>query len=129
MKVIAEFPPNIGEIRKHFDLTGLKPVFTYGDTLYNPNGGEISDDLMAHEEVHEKQQAALGVGMWWDMYLSDPGFRLKQEVEAYKAQYQSLKDWPRQYRRALLRGLAHDLSSKLYGKIIKQSQAKELIHG
>lgn len=110
-----------------FDLHGFNPVFTYGDILYNPTGGEISDDLMAHEETHAKQQSVYGVQDWWTRYLKDDTFRMTQELEAYRAQYKHAQIYPRQVRRQLLDTISSNLSSRLYGKIVKKKEAKELI--
>lgn len=131
MQILNQFPPNIEAIRKRFELDGFPTaVFTYGDKLYNPVGLDIPPDLMAHEEVHEKQQAILGVQQWWDLYLTDDTFRLSQEVEAYKEQYQHAKEnYNRDLRRQVLSHIVHNLSSKLYGKIINKKLAKELIYG
>ncbi len=133
MKVVQGLPPNYDEISRTFHFDQLpaifKPVFAYGDTLYNPTGEEVSDDLMAHEETHEEQQKILGAEQWWELYLTDEAFRLTQEVEAYRAQYISVQDKSRDFRRLFLQRLAKDLSSKLYGSIINTKQAKELIHG
>lgn len=123
-----EFPPNIREIIKKFDLHGFNPVFTYGDTLYNPTGGEISDDLMAHEETHARQQSVYGVQDWWTRYLKDDTFRMTQELEAYREQYKhACEHYPRAVRRNLLDTISSNLASKLYGQIVKKKQAKELI--
>ena len=128
MKVKNEFPPNIDEIRMVFDLEGFNPVFTYGDTLYNPTGLPVSEDLMKHEEIHEKQQKLIGVKEWWRMYLTDEKFRLSQEAEAYREQYQFIKEkMNRKARLPILKELTNNLSSKLYGNLINFNQAKELI--
>ena len=127
MQIKQAFPPNISEIAKKFDISDLPVVFTYGNILYNPTGEPISDDLMAHEEVHERQQTIYGVEKWWRDYLDDEQFRLSQEVEAYKAQYDSINTWSRDLRRKFLRAIANNLSSRLYGKIITSDKAKQLI--
>lgn len=126
MEIRQEFPPNIREIREAFDISDLPVVFTYGNILYNPTGQPVSDDLMVHEEVHEKQQALIGVNDWWVRYLKDPTFRLTQEVEAYRAQVKSVQG-TRDYKRQFLQYVANSLASRLYGKIINKHQAKELI--
>ena len=125
MKVSDQLPPNYSDIASTFQLSGFNAVFTYGDTLYNPTGLEVSEDLMAHEEVHAKQQT--NPEEWWSRYLVDPEFRLSQELEAYKAQYKWFSDKPRPERRWFLREFAKNLSSKLYGGIINKAQAEELI--
>ena len=128
MKIIVDYPPNIAEIRKRFDLEGFNLVFAYGNILYNPSGQEISEDLMVHEETHQKQQFIYGVGDWWVRYLNDDGFRLSQEVEAYREQYKFIKEnYDRARRREKLHEIAKVLASKLYGKIINKQEAKELI--
>jgi hypothetical protein len=44
MKQIQGYPPNIDRIKEVFPI-GPRTVFTYGDTLYNPNGGFIDQPL------------------------------------------------------------------------------------
>jgi len=127
MEIVKDFPPNIKEIQKRFDLTGRKPVFTYGNRLYNPYEIIISDDLMVHEQTHEKQQLGM-VKEWWNKYLIDDSFRLSQELEAYRNQYKyACENYPRQARRQLLKFIACSLSSKMYGNIINYDKAKLLI--
>lgn len=128
MQILKQLPPNIAEITKKFDLSGLHPVFTYGNTLYNPTGGHISDDLMAHEETHSRQQAVMGVENWWALYLKSAEFRLQQETEAYRVQYQAVKSWNRDARREFLNDISKNLASKLYGNIVNKKQAKDLIN-
>lgn len=129
MIVKQGFPPNIQAIAQEFKITP-DTVFAYGDTLYNPLGLPIPQDLMIHEETHEKQQQALGVEQWWTMYLDRPNFRLQQEVEAYQNQYEFIKTvLNRKGRIAALNRFAEQLSSDLYGKIINKKKAKELIDG
>lgn len=128
MKIINQFPPNINQIVAKFDLTGFNPVFAYGDTLYNPSGLPISQDLMIHEETHERQQEAYGRDQWWAMYLENGKFRLTQEVEAYREQYKFIKTvLNRKGRIGALNVFAENLSSALYGNIINKKEAKELI--
>lgn len=127
MKVVKKYPPNIEEIRKRFDIKGRAVVFTYGDILYAPDSSEISEDLMVHEETHSMQQST-GVKEWWDRYYVDKEFRLEQELEAYRNQYQWAKEnLNRHYKRRLLKRIAGDLSSELYGGIVSTEEAIKLI--
>ena len=89
MKIIIEKPPIYEAILAHRMTPSEKTIFTYGDTIYNPNNVPISDDLMVHEEVHSKQQNHSDdyAEIWWGRYLVDPCFRIAQEVEAYANQY------------------------------------------
>lgn len=129
MKIIKAFPPNYEEICKHFDIRGRNTiVFAYGDTLYNPGGGNIDECLMKHEETHERQQHMMGVEPWWQRYLIDPKFRLFQEVEAYQIQYAHAKQiLARPGRRALLKHITKDLSGPMYGNIISAEEAERLV--
>ncbi len=128
MKVVNAYPPNIEEIRRSFNIEGKSVVFTYGDTLYAPNSSEISPDLMVHEETHAEQQSHIGTYVWWDRYITNPAFRLDQELEAYRNQYQwAVENLTRHYRRALLKRIAEDLSSDLYGNVIDTEEAIKLI--
>ena len=129
MKIKIEHPPNYLEIIKHFDVAKNKNVvFTYGDTLYNPNCGIIQSHLIAHEKTHSRQQGDKP-GKWWNEYFVDKEFRLEQEVEAYQNQYKfycrTNKD--RNLRFALLNKIARDLSSPLYKNIITYNEAMKQI--
>lgn len=133
MKQKTETPPNYRDIVAAFGELDLEnTLFCYGDTIYNPGGKTISPDLEIHEEVHSIQQGHLPE-VWWEQYLTDPVFRLNQEIEAYAAQYNfarkaideirggdKMKKWA-------LAGMAKALSSKMYGNIITYSQAETAI--
>ncbi len=127
MQIVKDFPPNIKQLYSKFKITP-DTVFTYGDKLYNPMGNHITQDLMIHEETHERQQKVYGVDQWWAMYIENPIFRLTQEAEAYGEQYKFLKTvFNRKGRLGALNTLAEHLSSGLYGNIINKKEAKELI--
>ena len=103
-------------------------IFAYGDTIYSKN--VPPEDLCVHEAVHLKQQEDFGgPEKWWDKYLEDDKFRLAQEVEAYRAQYAYLKKIIKD-RNILFKamdGIARDLSSSIYGKIVSYWDAIELL--
>jgi hypothetical protein len=127
VRIVQGFPPNIQEIKKKFPIT-VNTVYAYGSVLYNPSGQPILDDCMAHEETHQRQQQSIGIDEWWNLYLNNEGFRLTQEVEAYREQYRFISaNFSRDVRRSALQKLAKDLSSPLYGDIIKKRDAEELI--
>jgi hypothetical protein len=133
MKQKQETPPNYLEIVKHLGELDLKNViFCYGDTIYNPTGKTITPDLEIHEDTHRKQQGH-APDIWWEQYLTDPIFRLNQELEAYGAQYQfackaideikgpaSMKKWA-------LESMAKALSGEIYGRIIGLAEAQSKI--
>lgn len=123
--ILQEYPPNFEKI-----IAKLKPgpgtVFAYDRTIYAPNGAGLPYHLIAHEEIHFQQQEDIGGSeIWWDRYIEDPGFRLDQEIEAYRAQYKSL--FSRSERRSYLSVFAGFLSSPMYGSIISKAEASRLI--
>ena len=134
MKISRTYPPNIEEIRKHFKIND-RVVFTYGDTIYNPGGGKINQDLMEHERTHFVQQGN-NVEGWWDKYIRDVSFRMSQELEAYKVQYNWFKEnkclkpngkTRHERLRKFLGRIARDFSSEVYGFSISFEEAKILI--
>ena len=129
MKIIYSNPPNHAQICKVFEVRGSKSVvFTYGDTIYNPGGGEISNDLYAHEKVHMKQQGD-DPATWWAKYLVDKKFRLDQEVEAYRKQWRYFVEhnYNTKARGSLLNKIASDLAGPIYGNIVDLKGAIKLI--
>lgn len=132
MKIIYhDYPPNFNAIAKVLKVRHMPGViFTYGDTVYIPNGQPMPPHLEAHEAVHIKQQAKAGPELWWDRYLTDTQFRLDQEVEAYQAQYQYLLDhYSRPERRMILKHIIKSLASGMYGHLVNREQAERLITG
>lgn len=133
MKIIIDKPPIWEEANKLFKLEELNlgTVFTYGDTLYNPFGADLSDDLIAHEEQHAKQQQHddTCAKLWWKRYIEDPEWRLSQELEAYGAQYKCIcrqqKDRNKQAKK--LWELATILSGPMYGNMIQHGVAVQQI--
>ena len=127
MDVKRANPPNFEKIKAKFPLNdGV--VFTYGSTIYAPNFDyPIPDDLMIHEEKHMEQQFTDPEG-WWDRYIADPDFRLRQELAAYRAQYRFFSEHHNKndnYK--LLTLIARDFSSEIYGNIIGFDDAMRAI--
>ncbi len=131
LNFVVDYPPNIEEIYKVFgkeNIEGQPVIFAYGDTIFNPTGANISDDVRAHEYVHLRQHGHTreGAALWWAKYLSDPDFRRSQEIEAYQAQYQyycrSYKD--KNSRARFLERKSEEFSSALYGNIISLRDAR-----
>ncbi len=100
-------------------------VITYGDTVFSKN--PISDDLIAHESVHVRQQTDMGKDIWWDRYFVDADFRLSQEVEAYKVQIAYAREhYERPHRRALEKHIYKSMAH-MYGKMCTEEEAKQLL--
>lgn len=128
IKFSKEIPPIYYKCRDKFGVDWDKGViFPYGDTIYCKV--DLNEEMMVHEMTHIRQQQKVGVETWWDMYLSDPAFRLTQEVEAYRNQYAFLKTVIKD-RNKLFREkhkiLMH-LSSSMYGNIVSYTEAMNLI--
>lgn len=122
MKIVKALPPNYAEISKHFKI-GRGVLFTYGDTIYAPFGGNITEDFVLHEGVHCTQQGD-DIDGWWRRYFLDDRFRYSQELEACRLQYEFIKGTcGRQMRRKRLRDLAKMLSGQLYKNMVTYAQA------
>lgn len=142
MKIIITVPPNYKQIVKKF---GPVPnaVFTWGDTIYNPGGGEIHRHLEEHETTHFFQQEKFRnkffnyfdkdwhIKRWWRKYIKDPKFRLAQEVEAYHNQYAfvAMQNKKPYVYVSFLDRIATDLSSKMYDNLCTYDEAIKLIRG
>ena len=117
---------------KQFGVAARRGVlFAYGDTIYNPDGITIPPALLAHEGVHGARQGAMlgGVVAWWDAYLTDPRFRLAEELPAHVVELRHyLAEAPsRPARRLHLTAVAKRLASPLYGRLISVDGAKQLL--
>lgn len=135
MKVVTGRPPIYDDIVRVVGRPPAGALFTWGDTIFHdpPPPGfrhSLSPDILAHERTHSSQQASMGAGPWWTRYLESPEFRLEQEVEAYQVQYGlACRMLGRAERRELLRRLAKDLSSAMYGRLCSLELARALIVG
>ena len=128
MKITTDFPPNYANIVIAIpEVQNGKPIFCYGDTIYNPHKIEITKDLEAHEEVHRRQQGN-NPDLWWEKYLQDPEFRLRQELEAYGIQYASVREFVHgRLREWVLDNIATALSGALYGNLLTFAEARSKV--
>lgn len=139
MKIIPDWPPNIDSIRAVFPLPeGV--IFTYGDTIYNPYSGKITDALIAHESVHHIQQTEYmdsniegddGIEGWWKRYLINPEWRYSQELEAHQAEYKAYcsRYLDSKKRVRFLLDIAGRLASPMYGSMVDLQGAIKAIRG
>lgn len=125
MRIVTEHPPNFDDICKVFPSvrTNNNVLFCWGETLYNPSGGNISDSIMAHEELHSLQQkhGKLSPSSWWEKYLWDLTFRYDQELAAHAEEYlhfcKTHKD--RNQQNLYLNLIGNRLAGPLYGNMVK----------
>lgn len=131
INIVKGYPPNYKAIIAVFPSVKLSPnvVFTYGNTIYKPYGEQnLPNHLIKHEEVHIKQQSIIGPVVWWRQYLANQRFRLEQEVEAYRVEYDVIEnEYSRPMRRKLLNHIAKNLSGPMYGNIVNKEAAIRLI--
>lgn len=128
-KIINDYPPNYAELRKHFDVDGREIYYTYGDTIYNPRGRKIDDDFILHEEIHMKQQAAVGgPEEWWRRFIEDPMFRIEQEAEAYGKQVRYTRRHNAKNALKDHADFAHSLAGPIYGSALTESEAYQAIY-
>lgn len=131
VKIKIEKPPVFHSICSTFGIVPKNVYFTYGDTIYNPDDLEVSEDIIAHECVHMEQQNhnEADAALWWGRYLREPQFRIEEESEAYAAQYHYLcsihKDRNKRFK--ILHNLACSLSGPLYNNAISYLEARQLI--
>jgi hypothetical protein len=125
--IIAGWPPNIAMIRAVLPVSP-RNIFAYDGKIYAPEGGPLPPELIAHEQVHFRQQGN-DVAGWWDRFLTDPEFRLDQEMEAHRIEWQVfLASKPsRRERRFRLKQMGKRLSAPMYGRIITANQAMKAI--
>ncbi len=91
---------------------------------------QIPPEKVVHELEHIKQQKKTGVNLWWELYLNKDSFRLEQEVEAYRAEYNFIKDniKDKNARFEYLYELSRALSSSQYGNMVTFDEAQKLIN-
>lgn len=114
--------PKLEEYKKHFNVTE-KTIFAYDNCIYT--NYQLPQDILIHEIEHLKQQKRDGLDFWLTNYLNDHKYRLKQEIEAYRVQLQSIKD--RNLRAKIRIESAKNLSSDLYGGIISNERALNIL--
>lgn len=127
MKIYQDEQKNfpLFEKAKNKFKTNDKTIFTYGDTIFFDK--DLPFHLVAHEITHIFQQQKTGAEKWWDKYFSSKKFRLKQETEAYRNQYECQKRNDIEKAVFLLERISDDLSGELYGNIVSKEKAIELI--
>lgn len=128
MNVKNEKPPIYDDAKAAFNFNEKTTIFTYGDTIFNPAGINVTLDLQAHEAVHERQQTGMhlhaklvknGPKRWWKQYIKDADFRFQQELEAYRAQYKYIKTQIKDRNRLneYLVALARELKGPMYSDL------------
>lgn len=131
VQVVQTPPPHwvLGPVHARWGVVfGEGVAFTVGRTVHASKA--LTADELAHELVHvEQQRHAGGPEVWWHLYLNDDDFRLRQEVQAYQAQYAKIcaRTRSREERFHYLAQMAGLLSGPLYGRMVDRVSAFKLI--
>lgn len=132
--ITKEAPPIWDVMVREF---GMRPwsecpdlVVAYGDSIHTHR--PIPPDVVAHERTHLAQQSAFpgGPEAFMRRYMNDTAFKLKVEVEAYRAQLAFIAAYGvtgREFVRARTR-LARILSGPLYGRMISCRDADKALY-
>jgi hypothetical protein len=123
IKVLHGYPPNYQAIQTNFRVTENQ-VYAYYPNIYIPNGKDPEPSLLLHENVHCESQYKIGVEVWWFRYITDPEFRLEEELIAFGTQFAFIKTvYQGQQVKDMLHEFAVNLSSPLYGSIVTKEEA------
>ncbi len=110
-------------------IVDKKVIMVWGNRIYTEN--ILPNDLVIHEKVHVEQQkySKLWGLLWWIRYTFSAPFRLKQEIAAYRKQYQFFCDVNRNHKKQqeFLKRIAWDVSGPMYNRLIGFNQAEYLI--
>lgn len=125
MKIFNQEPAIYKECQRVFGVgewrAGL--VIAYDNAIYCYNDLSERPDIIAHEQVHLAQQNLIGVEKWWEQYLADPAFRLREEVAAYRAQVSFVRmNYERNRAVRLIQCFCKDMVD-LYGGMITSKEA------
>lgn len=132
--IVNDWPPNIEAIRAVLPVTENN-IFAHSHRIYNPGGGILPLELLAHEKVHFVQQDEFeadglkGVEGWWELFLESPTFRLSQEIPAHRAEYQTYCKYhrDRNEKAQMLRSLGQRLAAPMYGSLMTVNEAMKAI--
>lgn len=132
MRLSNEIPPIFARIRETFGVEWDSGVLVAWDgTIHCKHRRSLADvpaHLRVHESVHFEQQKKMGVAAWWDKYLTDAKFRLKQEVEAYQKQADfARRNLPWGQAREIISKCIDDLCGPMYGGMVSREKAERLI--
>jgi hypothetical protein len=129
--IVTDYPPLYNEIARVFNLNPNDCViFSWGERIYNPMALTITPELLAHEMVHGLRQGTSQkrIEAWWAQYMSQPKFRLEEEILAHRAEYQwFMANGNRKQRRTAIKRTSKRLAAPLYGDMISVSAAKDIL--
>lgn len=106
------------------DAIAIRPWIFIRNDIKDAN---IINAISAHEAVHLRQQKE--IKFWFIKYILTTEFRLAQELEAYRAQYEYCRmhknqGWDLFALKNMIAGL---LSSNMYLKMISRADADKIV--
>ena len=113
-------PPEIWPILEKRYRVPWGPGFavTWNGTIHSFKLSDLQPDVIEHEKVHIKQQAEYPGGpmAYLERYMNDEEFRYKNELEAFKRQYEFIVEGEndRNVLARALHNIAKDLAHPLY---------------
>lgn len=127
MMISKEKPPNWDKLVELYKVEWGPTVVTWSPNVHC--AWELTGDTLAHENVHIGQQDRIGVEEWWRRFYEDPAFRYEQELEAYRVQYQYLREHVKDRNKLNLEALrlASYLSGEMYDNIVTKEEALKAI--
>jgi len=110
------------------NVTMESMYLAFGDTIYIPEGKELPRDTQAHEMVHLYQQglSKKTALIWWVKYVFSKKFRYRQEIEAYREQFDFAKrNSKMSYKKlyAYRNWIVDMITGKMYGNMATREQA------
>lgn len=127
MKFSYEKPAIWEKLTTVFPANWDSVIVTYGDTIHSKEKIPFLKEM--HELIHTKQQTNMDKDEWWDKYLTDPKFRLEEELEAYSNEIiwakKIIKD--RNQLTKYIHQICLDISSPLYGNMLSFTEATNLL--
>lgn len=127
--VNGRHPPNIDKIDAKFNVKDQKNIlYCYGQEIFNPSKCEVPEHIFVHEMVHSVRQGS-DVEGWWDRYISDPVFRLDEEIVAHRAEWgQYVKNnLDKNQRIRYFNFICYRLSGELYDRLLTFPEARKRI--
>lgn len=113
----SEKPPVFDQCQELFGIDWASTIFAYTPNIHAEDPKTLDDDIVEHEMVHIERQNG-DAQLWWERYLTDPQFRLEEELVAYRRQYFYLRDNKKIDRNDLdkkVRAWSLNLSGRGYG--------------
>lgn len=128
IKIVNSYPPNFDLIKTMMPHANETHTYCYGDTIYVPDGHTVPPDIVFHESIHTKQQGK-DPDAWWHRFVTDPDFRLEQEIQAYGEQYKWVREhvMGARFQKWVLENMAKALSGHAYGDLISYAKAESAI--